>query len=103
MAVMSPAEILAGLDDRLGFLVAAGRGAPPRHQALASALAWSYDLLPGEEQRFFRRLSVFAGGFDRAAGRRLGGSARPPGGQVDGHSRPVPGPADPLRDAGDAA
>jgi predicted ATPase/DNA-binding NarL/FixJ family response regulator len=76
MAVMSPAEILAGLDDRLGFLVAAGRGTPPRHQALASTLAWSYDLLAGEEQRLFRRLSVFAGGFDLAAAEQLaGGSA----------------------------
>jgi predicted ATPase/DNA-binding NarL/FixJ family response regulator len=75
MAVLSPAEILAGLDDRLGFLVAAGRGTPPRHQALASTLAWSYDLLPAEEQRFFRRLSVFAGGFDLAAAGQLGGGS----------------------------
>jgi len=75
MAVMSPAEILAGLDDRLGFLVAAGRGTPPRHQALASTLAWSYDLLTGEEQRFFRRLSVFAGGFDLSAAGQLGGGS----------------------------
>jgi tetratricopeptide (TPR) repeat protein len=28
---------------------------------------WSYDLLSGEEQRVFRRLSVFAGGLDLAA------------------------------------
>jgi predicted ATPase/DNA-binding CsgD family transcriptional regulator len=75
MAVLSPAEILAGLDDRLGFLVAAGRGTPPRHQALASTLAWSYDLLPAEEQRLFRWLSVFAGGFDLAAAEQLGGGS----------------------------
>jgi len=30
---------------------------------LRNAIAWSYDLLRPEEQTFFRRLAVFAGGF----------------------------------------
>src|SRR5260370_8997286 len=36
---------------------------PPRHQTLRNALQWSYDLLDGKEQRLFRRLSVFSGGW----------------------------------------
>lgn len=40
------------------------RGA--HQQTLASALTWSHDLLPAADQVTFRRLSVFAGGFDLA-------------------------------------
>jgi predicted ATPase/transcriptional regulator with XRE-family HTH domain len=38
------------------------RDAPERHQSLEAAIAWSYDLLDDDEQRLFRRLSIFAGG-----------------------------------------
>ena len=36
-------------------------GSPWRHQTLHNAVQWSYDLLDKEEQRLFRRLSIFAG------------------------------------------
>jgi tetratricopeptide (TPR) repeat protein len=36
---------------------------PERQQTLRKAIAWSYSLLPAAEQKLFRRLSVFAGGF----------------------------------------
>lgn len=39
------------------------RTAPARQQTLRNALKWSYDLLDAEEQRHFRRLSVFVGGW----------------------------------------
>ena len=35
---------------------------PARQQTLRSAIAWSYDLLDENEQKLFRRLSVFVGG-----------------------------------------
>ncbi len=35
----------------------------PRHQTLAAALDWSYDLLPAAESATLRRLSVFVGPF----------------------------------------
>jgi tetratricopeptide (TPR) repeat protein len=36
------------------------RDHPERHQTIRAAIAWSYDLLPPEEQRLFNRLAVFA-------------------------------------------
>src|SRR5262249_46369689 len=35
---------------------------PARQQTLRGAIDWSYDLLPPEEQRLFRRLGVFVSG-----------------------------------------
>jgi hypothetical protein len=59
--VLSPAQILSRLSDRLD-LPTAGRDADPRHQTLRATIEWSYDLLSTEEQRLFRALSVFVGG-----------------------------------------
>ncbi|MFI6595433.1 ATP-binding protein [Nonomuraea sp. NPDC050536] len=55
--------LLAALDDSLRLL-SGGRGAAERHRSLGAVLGWSYDLLDEEERAFFRRLSVFVGGFD---------------------------------------
>jgi len=41
----------------------AARDAAPRHRSLRGTLAWSHALLRPEEQRVFRRLAVFRGGF----------------------------------------
>jgi predicted ATPase/DNA-binding NarL/FixJ family response regulator/Tfp pilus assembly protein PilF len=60
--VLSPAQIADRLGRRFELLRADG-GAPPRHRALAAAIAWSYDLLTPEEKTLFRRLGVFAGRF----------------------------------------
>jgi predicted ATPase/DNA-binding CsgD family transcriptional regulator len=63
-----PAEaLLAQLHHRLAVLVGGPRDLPARQQALRSTLQWSYDLLTPDEQRLFRRLSVFAGGCQLAA------------------------------------
>jgi predicted ATPase/class 3 adenylate cyclase len=60
---LAPREILHRLSDRFRLLTG-GRG---RHQTLRSAIDWSYDLLAEKERALFRRLSVFAGGFDLPA------------------------------------
>ncbi len=55
--------LLARLSQLFQVLTGGARTLPLRHQTLRNALQWSYDLLDGEEQRLFRRLSVFAGGW----------------------------------------
>ena len=58
---MSPAEILERLASRLD-LFKGGRDADPRQATLRATIEWSYDLLNGQEQQLFARLSVFHGG-----------------------------------------
>jgi predicted ATPase len=64
---LSPAELLERLDDRFRLLRGGGRGGLERHQTLRATVAWSYQLLAGDAQLLFDRLSVFAGSFDLAA------------------------------------
>jgi len=63
MAVFSAEEIASRLDDRFRLLTGGSRTALERHQTLRALIDWSYDLLSDDEQRLFRRLSVFAGGW----------------------------------------
>ena len=66
MKVLSVEEIRSKLDDRFRLLTG-GKKALPRHQTLWSVFEWSYDHLTADEQRLFRLLSVFAGGWTLAA------------------------------------
>lgn len=51
----------------LPLLSGGQRDQPPRLQTMAASIAWSYSSLEVTEQRAFRALSVFAGGFGLAA------------------------------------
>lgn len=61
------AQIARGLSDKFRLLRGGPRTVPQRQQTLEGALAWSHDMLGPEEKVVFRRLCVFAGGFDLAA------------------------------------
>lgn len=61
--LLSPDELLKRLGDSLALLSGGARDLPERQQTLRGAIAWSYDLLDERERSFFRRLSVFMGGF----------------------------------------
>jgi len=56
-------ELLSLLKDRFQLLTHGRRTDPPRHQTLAAAIDWSYELLPENERVVLRRLSVFVGAF----------------------------------------
>lgn len=62
MKLFSPQGLLTRLDRRLSLLTSGPRDAPERQQTLKKTIEWSYDLLTREEQRMFRRLSVFVEG-----------------------------------------
>jgi predicted ATPase/class 3 adenylate cyclase len=59
--LMPPRAMLARLEHRLEFLTGGRRDLPLRQQTLRNAIAWSYDLLDANEQKLFRRMSVFVG------------------------------------------
>ena len=59
---LSVQEIAQRLDNRFHLLTSGSRIAPPRQKTLASAIDWSYGMLPPMEQKVLRYLSVFAGG-----------------------------------------
>jgi len=57
-----PQALLTRLGQRLPLLTSSTRDVPTRQQTLCKTIQWSYDLLTVQEQRLFRRLSVFVGG-----------------------------------------
>jgi predicted ATPase/DNA-binding SARP family transcriptional activator len=65
--LLSAEQIAARLDDRFRLLTGGSRTTLRRQQTLLASIEWSYDLLSEGEQALFRRLSVFAGGWDLAA------------------------------------
>jgi predicted ATPase len=52
-----------GTNQSLTFLRSTNRTALQRHQTLQETLDWSYELLDPPQQRLFRRLSIFIGGW----------------------------------------
>ena len=60
-SALSPAEIMARLDDRLRLLTGGPRDTDARHRTLRATIDWSYQLLDPSERTLLRRLSIFAG------------------------------------------
>jgi hypothetical protein len=63
LKVLPPETLAAQLAPRLPLLTGGAADLPDRQRTMRAAIAWSYELLRPEEQRLFRRLGVFAGGF----------------------------------------
>jgi len=71
MKLLSPKALLVRLQHRLDLLTDGRRNLPPRQQTLRNTIKWSYDLLGYHEQRLFRCLSVFVGGFTLKAAKAV--------------------------------
>jgi predicted ATPase len=61
--VFPPAALRDRLEHALPLLTGGGRDLPEHQQTMQTTIGWSYDLLSPAEQRFFRHLAVFIGGF----------------------------------------
>jgi predicted ATPase len=77
VGVLDLESILDGLNDSFSILAGGSRTAPPRHQTLRAAVAWSYDLLSQSEKALFCRLCVFPGSFGLEAAVAVAGAEEP--------------------------
>lgn len=62
--LLAPQAMLSRLDSTLKLLTGGDRDLPERQQTLRNTITWSYDLLSEGEKALFRRLAIFAGGYD---------------------------------------
>jgi predicted ATPase/DNA-binding XRE family transcriptional regulator len=82
---LSVRELAARLQRRLQILTQGPRDLPERQRTLRDTIRWSYELLQPGEQRFLRRLSVFAGGWTLDSAEAMGTAEdEPPGAVMDG-------------------
>lgn len=70
--VMPVKTIAEHLNEQFRLLVGGDRSALPRQHTMRATLDWSYRLLSESERSLFRRLSVFAGGFEFDAAEVVG-------------------------------
>jgi predicted ATPase/DNA-binding XRE family transcriptional regulator len=64
-------ELQKRLTHRLTLLRDGARDLPKRQQTMENAIAWSYELLTEEQQRCFRALGVFVGGWTLEAAEEI--------------------------------
>lgn len=69
-ALFTPQQLLDRLSQRLDLLEGE-RDADPRQRTLRATIEWSHELLTEDEQKLFRRLSVFEGGCSYEAADRV--------------------------------
>src|SRR5579883_1834663 len=61
--LLTPQALLSRLSQRLELLTGGSKDRPAHQQTLRKTIQWSYDLLTASEQKLFRRLAIFVGGF----------------------------------------
>lgn len=73
--VLSCAEIAREIDQTFDFLKSSQRDIPERHRSLRAVFDHSWHLLAEEERLALSRLSIFQGGFSRAAAETVAGAS----------------------------
>ncbi|MGD8475493.1 MAG: BTAD domain-containing putative transcriptional regulator, partial [Anaerolineae bacterium] len=73
--MIGPSDIAAEIDKGLDFLEADWPDVPERQRSLRAVFDRSWHLLNEREQEVFQTLSIFAGGFTRAAAQQVSGAS----------------------------
>ncbi len=71
LQVWECAEIPSQIEHDLDFLATSMQDVPERHRNIRAVFEHSWGMLSEEEKRIFRKLSIFSGGFDKAAARQV--------------------------------
>lgn len=77
VGTLSCEEIASELESNIGFLAVSMRNLPERHRSLRACFDHSWGLLSDAERQALSCLSVFQGGFDRAAAQQIAGATLP--------------------------
>jgi non-specific serine/threonine protein kinase len=96
--LLPPRQLHDRLERSLTLLTRGDRDAPPRHLTMRDAIAWSYDLLAPAEQRLFRQLAIFAGGFTLDAAEWVSGVGSQVSETAPRHQRTLPDTRHPSPD-----
>lgn len=75
LKIMPCEDVIREIRGSIDFLVSRQRDADLRHQSIRAVFDYSWRLLTDDERRVFRRLSVFRGGFGRAAAEQVAGAS----------------------------
>ena len=74
---LSCGEIADEIEAEIDFLATEMHNVPDRHRSIRSVFSYSWARLSPAEQNVLQKLSVFRGGFDRAAARAVAGASLP--------------------------
>jgi len=85
LAVLSPAELLRRLAANADLPPISPHDLPERQRTVSATVAWSYELLPPDEQAAFRRIGVFPGAFSVEAAAEVLDAGLPTGPEALAH------------------
>lgn len=72
---LTPAEIAQEIQSNINFLTTTSRDITERHRSLRATFDYSWKLLSPAEQQALQQLSIFRGGFTRAAAEQVAGAS----------------------------
>lgn len=74
LRTLSCQDVAREIQHNIDFLATRQRDIEERHRSMQAVFEYAWNLLTDEEQRVFRRLSVFRGSFGRAAAEQVAGA-----------------------------
>ena len=75
LKTLRPADIAQEIERNMDILATRSRNLPERHRSIRSVFGHSWRLLADDERTIFQKLSVFRGGFTRAAAEVIAGAS----------------------------